>query len=306
MQESDRARDIRLPPLAAIQAFEAAARLGSFDRASEELSITASAVGKRVAALEELIGVTLFVRGARGLQLSVAGKEYLAQVRGALGLLAQVSLHHRAAQRAERLRVAAPPTFSRQILVPHLAEFTSRHPEVELEVVLSIPYLDISPPDTDLEIRFGRGAYPGLAADLLLNETVFPVCAPAYLARMPRLRAPADLARAKLLRSPLEPWKPWFEAAGLGLPEPSTGPRLVDLGMMLEAAVNGLGVALARRSLASPWLESGTLVRLFKVEARPDSTYYLCRRAGQPLEGARAAFSAWLGEVCRRAAHPPE
>lgn len=306
MNERNRPRDVRFPPLAAIQAFEAAARLGSFDRASEELYITASAVGKRVAALEEFVGVSLCTRGARGLQLSVAGKEYLAQVRDALGLLSQVSLHHSAERHAEHLRVAAPPTFSRQILIPNLGEFTSRHSDVELEVVLSIPYLDINPPGTDLQIRFGKGVYPGMVADLLLHETVFPVCAPSYLAKVTGLRVPSDLARAELLRSPLEPWKPWFEAAELDLPEPSAGHRLVDLGMMLEAAVNGHGVALARRSLARSWLDSGTLVRLFKVEARPDSSYYLCRQAAQPLEGARAKFCGWLNGVCRRIARPPE
>ena len=109
-------KNIRLPPLATIQAFEASARLGSFDKAGEELCITASAVGKRIAALEVLIGVSLFARGARGLSLSVAGGEYLGQVRIALGLLSEVSLHNREAQRTERLRVGAPPTFARRLL----------------------------------------------------------------------------------------------------------------------------------------------------------------------------------------------
>lgn len=291
-------KGIRLPPLAAIQAFEASARLGSFDKASEELCVTASAVGKRVASLEELIGASLFTRGARGLSLSVAGKEYLAQVRTALGLLSEVSLHHRAAQRTERLRVVAPPTFSRQILVPHLADFSARHPEIEPELLLSIPYLDLSPPDTDLEIRFGKGVYPGLAARQLIDEPVFPVCAPAYFAKVKGLRNPRDLARAVLLRSPLEPWKPWFDAAGLNWPEPSSGTRYVDLGMLLEAAVNAQGIALARKSLAHSWLDAGTLVHLFDVDARPESHYFLCHSAARPLQGARAAFAAWLHGIC--------
>jgi LysR family transcriptional regulator, glycine cleavage system transcriptional activator len=298
-------KDIRLPPLAAIQAFEASARLGSFDKASEELCVSASAVGKRVASLEELIGVSLFTRGARGLSLSVAGKEYLEQVRTALGLLSEVSLHSREAQRTERLRVAAPPTFSRQILVPHLADFSARHPEVEPELLLSIPYLDMSPPDTDLEIRFGKGVYAGLATRQLMDEMVFPVCAPAYLAKMKGLRNPRDLARAVLLRSPLEPWKPWFDAARLDWPEPASGARYVDLGMLLEAAVNAQGVALARQSLARSWLDSGTLVHLFDMDARPESHYFLCHSATRPLQGARAAFAAWLHDICAKLAPSP-
>src|SRR5215510_15129540 len=134
--------DVRFPSIDGLRAFEAAARLGTFERAAEELSITASAVSKRVGTLEELLGTQLLVRSARALLLTSDGKEYLEQVRGALGLLAAVPLHRRDAQRQERLRVSAPPTFARQILVPHLEEFTAAHPEVELEVVLSIPYLE--------------------------------------------------------------------------------------------------------------------------------------------------------------------
>lgn len=298
-------KDIRLPSLATIQAFEASARLGSFDKASEELCVTASAVGKRVAALEVLIGVSLFARGARGLLLSVAGKEYLGQVRTALGLLSEVSLHKRESQRTERLRMCAPPTFSRQILVPHLADFTASHPGVELELLLSVPFLDMNPPDTDLEIRFGKGIYPGLVAEQLIDEPVFPVCAPGYLAKMQNLRRPRDLERAALLRSPLEPWKPWFEAAGLAWDEPSRGTRFVDLGMLHESAVNAQGIALARRSLTRAWLDSGMLVRLFGVDARPESSYYLCHSAARPLEGACGAFALWLHGVCSKLAPKP-
>lgn len=295
-----RKKDIRLPPLAKIQAFEASARLGSFEKAGEELCVTASAVGKRIAALEVLIGVSLFARGARGLTLSVAGKEYLGQVRTALGLLSEVSLHKREAQRTERLRICAPPTFSRQILVRHLAYFSALHPGVELELLLSVPFLDMNPPDTDLAIRFGRGAFAGMVAELLIDEPVFPVCAPGYLAKFRNLREPRDLERAVLLRSPLEPWKPWFDAAGLAWPEPSRGTRFADLGMLHESAVNGQGIALARRSLTRSWLDTGMLLRLFAVDARPESSYYLCHSAARPLEGACAAFALWLRGICSK------
>jgi DNA-binding transcriptional LysR family regulator len=296
------AREVRLPPITAIQAFEAAARLGSFDKASEELCITASAVGKRVATLEEIFGVALFTRCGRGVQLSVAGKEYLEQVKTALGLLSQVTQHSRSVQRTERLKVATLPTFARQVLVPRLGQFTSQNPSVELELVLSIPYVEMSPPETDLEIRFGKGTYAGLESELLIREPVFAVCAPTYLRTMRGLRVPADLGRATLLRSPLEPWAPWFQAAGLDWPEPRSGPRFVDLGMLMEAAVNAQGVALARRSVARGWLDSGALVRQFDIEAWPHQTYYLCWKRGEPLLGARATFAKWLRGICAEAA----
>ena len=134
-------KDVRLPPLAAIQAFEAAARLGSFERASEELFVTASAIGKRIAALEAQLNVSLFIRSSRGATLSAAGREYLEQVRTALDLLSDASLHKRGEPKLEPLRVVSTPTFARQVLIPYLPSFTAAYPDVELEIMLSIPCL---------------------------------------------------------------------------------------------------------------------------------------------------------------------
>ena len=122
-------KDVRLPPLAAIQAFEAAARLGSFERASEELFVTASAIGKRIAALEAQLDVSLFIRSSRGATLSAAGREYLEQVRTALDLLSDASLHKRGEPKLEPLRVVSTPTFARQVLIPALPGFTAAHPD---------------------------------------------------------------------------------------------------------------------------------------------------------------------------------
>jgi LysR family glycine cleavage system transcriptional activator len=291
--------DVRLPPLTAIQAFEAAARLGSFERASEALFITASAVGKRVAVLEATLGVGLFIRSGRGLTLSVAGKEYLEQVRAALDLLSNASLHRRSVRRKEPLRVVSTPTFARQILVPRLGGFTRRFPGIGLELLLSIPYLEVGPPYADLQIRFGSGRYPGMVAEQLTDEPVFAVCSPDYLARTPWLATPALMPRADLLRCPLEPWRPWFEAAGLdGVDEPTHGVRLFDLGMMLEASRAGLGVALGRHCLIDHWMAESRLVRLFDVSFQPESNYFLCRDASRPVDEAIEAFSHWLLAEC--------
>jgi len=291
------AADLRYPSIDGLRAFEAAARLGSFERAAEELSVTPSAVSKRVATLEELLGTPLLTRSARSLALTPAGKEYLAQVSAALGLLAAVPLHQRAAQRAQRLRVTTPPTFARQVLVPHLEQFTRRHPEIELEVVLSIPYLDVAGSDADVEVRNGDAAAAG--GTPLMHDVVLPVASPGLLARLPPLREPADLAQAPLLRTPLEPWAPWFRAAGLDWPEPAQGPKLVDLGLTLEAAVSGQGIALARPSLARSWLAAGALRPLFDITAVPANQYYLLPHAAQ---GAAALFARWLVDLCAQVA----
>jgi len=290
------ARDVRLPSIDALRAFEAAARLGTFERAADELAIGASAISKRVATLEELLATPLLLRTGKQLALTAAGKEYLGQVGAALSLLSAVPLHQRPAQRLERLRVSTPPTFARQILVPALEAFTQAQPQIELELLLSIPYLDASPHEADVEVRTGDAAAAGGLP--LLNDRVLPLAAPALIARLPPLRCPADLAGAPLLRTPLEPWTPWFRAAGLDWPEPTSGPRLVDLGLTLEAAVSAQGVALARPTLARHWLATGTLRPLFTLTSPAANPYYLLPREPQ---GAAATFCHWLQAVCREA-----
>ena len=291
------AHDLRFPSIDGLRAFEAAERLGSFERAAEELTISASAVSKRLATLEHLLATPLLQRSGKALALTAAGKEYLVQVRAALGLLAAMPLHQRPHARLQRLRVTTPPTFARQILVPQLESFSWAHPEIELELLLSIPYLDAGRHDSDIEVRAADPAQQ--AGRLLLADRVLPVAAPGLINRLPPLRLPADLARAPLLRTPLEPWTPWFRAAGLDWPEPASGPKLVDLGLTLEAAVSGQGVALARPSLARHWLATGTLLPLFAITAPASHPYLLLPFAGDGAQGrAAAAFAAWLHGIC--------
>jgi DNA-binding transcriptional LysR family regulator len=286
--------DVRFPSIEALRAFEAAARLGTFERAADELSVTASAVGKRIGTLEELLGAMLFERTGKALALTAAGKEYLGQVRAALSLLAAMPLHSRRSQRVQRLRVTAPPTFARQILVPRLPEFTQAEPSIELEVVMSIPYLDRSVVDSEVEIRHGDAHAAG--AEPLMHDCLLPVASPALLERLsPPPRTPAELAHAPLLRSPIDPWAPWLRAAGLEWPEPAEGPRLIDLGLTLVAALAGQGVALARPTLALPWLRSGQLRAPFTLTVPADGLYHLLPHADS---GAAPVFARWLRAVC--------
>lgn len=283
--------DLRFPSIDGLRAFEAAARLGSYERAAGELAVTASAVGKRVATLEGLLGLPLFARQGQALALTAGGREYLDLVRHALGLLAAMPQHRRSAQRLRRLRVSAPPTFARQVLVPELPSFGQAHPDIELEVVLSIPFLDISPGAADVEVRTGDDTgHPAL-----MDDVVLPMAAPALLARLPALRTPADLSGAPLVRTPIEPWTPWFRAAGLDWPEPTSGPKLVDLGLALEAALAGQGVVLGRPTLARHALADGRLRPLFGPCVRPAQRYFI---ATGPADGAARQFIAWLTNRC--------
>jgi LysR family glycine cleavage system transcriptional activator len=283
----------RMPSLEGLRAFEAAARLGSFERAADELALTASAIGKRIATVEELLGSALLLRSTKPLALTPAGREYLERVRPALDLLLALPQHQRAQQRSRRLRVVAPPTFARQILVPHLEDFARTQPQVELEIVLSIPYLDLQAVEADVQVRHG---VPPELSQVLMNDVVLPLAAPALLARHAPLRTPADLLQCVLLRTPIEPWAPWLRAAGLDPTEPATGPKLVDLGLTLEAAVQGQGVALARPSLARRWLEGGNLVAPFALTAQPAAQYHLA--AARDDSPVARAFADWLRQRC--------
>ena len=290
---------LRFPTIDGLRAFDAVARLGSFEKAADELAVTASAVSKRITALEDLIGAPVFVRGARSLSLTAVGREYLQQVGPALALLSAMPQHQRPSQRMRRLRLTAPPTFARQVLVPRLESFTRAQPDIELEVVLSIPFMDNPHSDADLEVRHGQNL-PGV---VLLRDRVLPLVSPRLLKRLPPLLHARDLAHAPLLRTPLEPWAPWFAAAGLAWPEPASGPKLIDLGLTLEAAVSGQGVALGRPTLARHWLESGTLVPALpapRITAEPTHLYTLLPHAES--EAARL-FAHWLVEQCAQLEH---
>jgi LysR family transcriptional regulator, glycine cleavage system transcriptional activator len=295
--------DNRFPSIDMLRAFEAVARLGSYEKVATELSITTSAVSKRIAALEELVGAALFDRSARALSLTAAGKEYVEQVRSVLGQLAAIGLHRRVAQTQLRLRVLAPPTFAREILVPQLKRFTDRHPKVEIEVVVAIPYLDMAVPEADVAVSFGprfaaasasRARASAPMQEPLLFEPVFAV-ASASFARKHRLKKPSDVLRAPLIRCPIEPWKPWFEAAGISSDEPIQGVKLVDLGLSLEAAVTGQGICLARASIAKRWLERGDVIDLFDVRATPHSGYSL---TVYRADDVALDFAKWLREHC--------
>lgn len=291
-------RPIRLPSLDALLAFEAAARTGSFEAAASELALTASAVAKRLAGLEERLDQALFLRQpARGLSLTPAGHEYLPQVRQALALLRAMPLHQRSSPARERLRVSSTPTFARQLLVPALPGFTAAHPQVELELTLSVPLLAEGDAGADVEIR--HGAVPDELAppQVLLRDRLTPLAAPGLLAQHPALSAPAELLALPLLRTPLQPWAPWLRAAGLAdVAEPDEGPRFVDLGLTLAAALAGQGVALARLSLARHELAQGRLVQPFALTVPAERHYGLvCHRPGAAAE----AFSGWLHAHCR-------
>ena len=266
----------RIPPVHALSAFEAAARHGSFALAAEELCITPSALSHRIRLLEEFVGERLFIRDGRNVGLSEFGRRYLDVVRQALRTLTDFPMPRRAASVQPRVKLTLPPTFARYLLVPRLSSFTEQYPDIAVEIYLSVPLYDLSLAESDLEVRFGPGKYPNLLSEKLFSEPTFVVASPAYLSQVGDISTPEDLQKASLIRSALEPWQPWFEAAGLDWPEPSAGLRVDDLGLLLEAVRHGHGLGLTREHFARELLDSGEIVRLFDMQtATPPHAYYV-------------------------------
>lgn len=291
---------LRLPPLHALAAFEAAARHLSFVKASEELCVTQSAISHRIRQLEDDLGVKLFLRIHRNIALTPQGEAYLEAVRRALK---EIEAATGAIARGVRhtLKVSVAPAIGSKWLVTRLADFQRQHPDIDLIVSSSLHMANIKSGEVDVGVRYGSGNWPGLNAWKLLDERLVAVCAPGYPATAGGLRAPADLARAVLLRHPSLPWAPWFAAAGLDWPEASGGVLFDDPLMMIEAAAAGAGVALTLGTLAAPYLETGGLIEPFAV-APADRAYYVVVAPDSTRKRWVMAFVDWLRATAGRGA----
>lgn len=281
----------RIPPIQCLVTFEALARLRSVSQAADELCVTPSAVSHRVRQLEEVLGTKLF--GRADFSLTTEGSEYLAHVREGLAVLGRFPGRDGATGK-RKLRVAVTPTFARSVLMPRLRGFLEAYPEVDLTLQVSIPLLDVVAEDADLMIRFGTGRYADVEHLCLMTDEVTPLASPAFLREHGPFDGIEELLAAKLIRSPLEPWRTWFLAHGSDAPEPTEGSTFNDIGLMCDAAAQGLGIALVRLKLGQPWLEHGTLERISERSVPSPHAHHLCWRAGTMDRWECAAFADWL------------
>lgn len=288
----------RLPPLAALKAFETAARLGSFSRAAEEIHVTHGAVSHQVKALEELVGVALFARNGRRVALTADGKLLAERIRAALRSLSEAMESLAPRERDNRLTVSMLPSFAARWLMPRLGRFMEKHPDIAVNVHASLALVDFTRDGADMAVRFGHGGWPNVEAEKFMDDERFPVASPR-LNRGKLPTRPAELAKFRLLSTDDEPWTPWFKAAGVKLREPE-GPMFNDAAMVVQAAVDGRGIAFARRSITEGDLAAGNLVRLFDIAVKAEESYYLVWPRGKPPAKV-LAFRDWiLAEKKRR------
>ncbi|HYP11446.1 MAG TPA: transcriptional regulator GcvA [Xanthobacteraceae bacterium] len=284
----------RLPPLNGLKAFETAARSESFTRAAQELNVTQGAVSQQVKRLEATLGLKLFRRERQRLILTEAGRNYLVVIRDALDQIAVGTQRLLQRQESGVLTISTSADFAAKWLVNRLSRFAERHPDVDLRVSATAPYADFARDDVDIAIRHGDGNWPGLDVQRLYSERLFPVCSPRLVAGRKRITKAADLLKFPLLR--LEDAKNWarlFEAAGVKAPV-GPGPVLNRASMLIDAAIDGQGIALARTALAAWDLINGRLVRPIDVSLRMANTYWIvCPKSALTVPKI-ATFRNWV------------
>lgn len=272
----------RLPPLNSLRAFAVAARHLSFTKAASELNVTPAAVSQQVRILEDFIGVALFRRHNRTLLLTDAGQACLPGLTEGFEKLAEAIARVGAAGRTGVLTVSVAPSFAAKWLVPRLDSFREAHPELDVRVSASVQLVDFAREDVDLAIRYGPGRYPGLDVRHLLPESIEVVCSPQLLSGERALKTPAGLKSHTLLhddnpeQDPTCPdWRMWLRAAGINDVDWTRGPRFNQSSLVLEAAISGKGVALAKSTLARADVAAGRLVNPFGGSSPVEFAYYI-------------------------------
>ncbi len=289
------------PSLSVVRAFEAAARLGSFTLAAEELRLTQSAVSRHVRNLEDWFAVPLFTRRGRFVALTEAGREYFARVADGLGRIrdANDAMLSRG-RREDQVTLSLLPSVAALWLAPSLPDFTARHPDVDLRIHASRALADLRRDGIDIAMRYGQGGWAGLHAELLGRETLIPVCTPAFAERHDITTDPASLRDVTLLMDDIPGgWPNWLRAAGLTPAQMRFGTRFDEGASLYRAATAGAGVALGRSLLVERDLAEGRLVAPVPLGIPSLCAYWLVRAEGQAPNRAAAALADWLRERMR-------
>jgi LysR family glycine cleavage system transcriptional activator len=303
----------RLPPIQSLRSFESAARYLSFKQAAVELNVTPAAISQQVKVLEEYLGVPLFRRLSRRLELTPEGESMLPKLREAFTCIVEAIEATR--DPGTRLLITAPPNFAARWLVPHLSRFAAAHPEIEFQLSSSVDAIDrndaafaqsASPIDhrigyTELAIRFGAGHYPGCRTDAILAPDYTLVCSPSLLAGEYPLRVPDDLRWHVLIDDQAIPgeslrpsWDEWLSAAGASSVNATQSLRFGNSTLALEAALDGQGVVLAPEPLVATEVASGRLVMPFATKVPSRFCYYLATPNAVAERPGVVVFRNWL------------
>ena len=283
----------RLPPLNALRAFEVAARHNSFTGAATELRVSHAAISRHVRSLEARLGVTLFRRAKRGVELTEDGTRYLKAISAAFESIAEAT-EALAKPKDVRVRVSAEPAFAGRWLIHRLGRFQASHPDIDVVLDASPRLVDLTRDEADLAIRYGQGDWSRVRHDLLAPSRVFAVGRKELRGRRRAAFAPEELRAFVLLHEDDGSlWRRWFAAAGVADVNVSRGPRILETGLAIDAAIAGQGIALADETLMVDGLASGQLAKLCDF-ALVDGAYYLLSLPNAQRRRPLAAFRDWL------------
>lgn len=298
----------RLPSLNGLRAFEAAARHLSFTKAAEELNVTQTAISHQIKRLEEELGLRLFVRQNRTLALTAEARDYLPGIRAAFQDLRLATERLKRNEKANVLIVTTIASFAAKWLMPRLSRFQQQHPDIDVRVTTSTELADFSQDGVDVGIRYGYGKWPGLRSDWLMADELFPVCSPALLKGAHPIRKPEDLAHHTLLYTSHDmedDWRLWLTAAGASTDILRQAGLTFDMIFMtVQAAIDGLGVAIGRTAFVESDLAAGRLVAPFDIKLPTDVGFYLVCPETAADTPKIVAFRDWLIATARRDKHP--
>lgn len=285
-----------LPPLESVRAFEAAARHESFVKAAQELRVTPATVSHRVQALERHIGARLVSRHARGVRLNTRGREYAEEIRRIFAEITAATERHRDRAEAKRLKLIAVEVVAEKWLMPRLANFKVAHPDISIEFETDHREVDPKRRDFDVWIAFTDRVNDTLHVETLFEETLLPVCSPAFLKARGRPREPGDLRGWPLLYDLhwTTYWSHWFAHQGAEEPDLSQASGFRLYSMMVQAAVEGMGVALGHSLMIARELEQGTLVSLFDSRVTAPARYLLVTAPASIGKPQVRAFRDWV------------
>jgi len=310
----------RFPPLNALRAFEAAARHSSFKIAAKELHVTPGAVSHQVKLLEEYLGVQLFRRLTRALELTTEAHAMLPKVREGLDALHAAVERVRSREEMASLTVVTPPNFAARWLMPRLSGFTRAHPAIELHLAARqsmvdqhengafvVPEADTRADSPAVMVRFGSGHYPGSHVDEVFSAVYVPVCSPRLLEGEHPLRKPEDLRHHTLLHDDTvseegarPSWNDWLQSVGVTDIDATRGPHFSNAALAMDAAIEGMGVTLAIKSLVTSEIETHRLAEPFDIAAPTGYAYYLVTPESAVENRAVAAFREWLLDESRQ------
>jgi LysR family transcriptional regulator, glycine cleavage system transcriptional activator len=288
----------RLPSLNGLRAFEAAARHLSFTLAASELNVTQTAISHQIRRLEEELGIRLFIRKNRALALTPKARDYLPGVRAAFNDLRLATERLLRKDDGNVLTISTLASLAVKWLLPRLSKFQEAHPKIDVRITTSTNLIDFRTGDVDAAIRYGRGHWEGLRADWLMADELFPVCSPALLSGKRPLRTPEDLRDHVLLHtgaSDSDDWRLWLTAAGLPSDISKQPGITFDLSLMtVQAAVDGIGVAMGRTSYVQDDIAKGRLIVPFNITLPADAGFYLVSPEAAVDPPKLKAFRDWL------------